>query len=330
MKSGRGVLAGVAVAFCLALAAPAPAVAAGCRMADADAIWVTQALRNWRVVEREVLKLAPQPLPTIIVADAACTYTAIPGRGDALTWAPRPHGETIHFPDGKDVPAGPVSFAAPVEGDPAGGYFAMSLPSVWRAAGVQSGLGLERLMDGVLLHEMMHTRQFYFVNPRLALLTRQYHLPEDIGDDSLQDTFGKIPDYVAAYTAERDMLFAAAAAPSDAEARVLAGKALTLMRARRAKWFIGDAVKWAQLDDLFLDMEGLGQWTAYAWFVRQGLPRDMVLREVRRGGKYWTQDEGLALFLTLDRLVPGWQAKAFSANPPLAEGLLALAAGEQN
>jgi hypothetical protein len=231
-------------------------------MGGADRRWITQALAHWRIVEREMLHLDRAPLPTIVAVDACCTYIARSRGGDALVWAGRSHGGTVRFPDGKTAPVRPISFASADSGAAAPGYFAMSLPSVWRAAGVRSGLGLERLMGRVLLHEMMHTRQF-------------------------------------------------------------------LLRQRRARWFTGEVAKWAPLDDLFLDMEGLGQWAAYAWYVD---PRGLDLgaaraqTEVRRDGKHWTQDEGLALFLTIDRLVPDWQSLAFGRTPALAEELLQAAA----
>ncbi len=61
----------------------------------------------------------------------------------------------MRLPDEGIVPAGPIAFAG-FNGEP---YFVMSLPSVWRDAGVTSMVGLERFLHGVLLHEMMHTRQ---------------------------------------------------------------------------------------------------------------------------------------------------------------------------
>lgn len=319
--NGRGVLWAVAAVFCL-WAAPA---SAACVMADADAAWLTQALRNWRVAEREALKLKPASLPDIVAIDAACTYTATPSGRDTLRWRAVEHRGTVRFPDGKTQAVGPLSFASPLPGR-ARGYFAMALPSVWRAAGVKSDLGLERLMDGVMLHEFMHTRQFYFVNRLLDDLTARFKLPDSIGDDSLQAAFEGNPAYAADYRAERDTLFAAAAAPTDEEARQLAAKALSLYRARHAKYFTGDNAKWAVLDGLFLDMEGLGQWMAYSFYIRSGLAPAAVLPAVRRDGKYWTQDEGLALFLTVDRLVPGWQKHAFAKEPALAEELLEMAA----
>jgi hypothetical protein len=205
----------------------------------------------------------------------------------------------------------------------------MTLPSVWRAAGVKSGFGIEPLMDGVMLHELMHSRQFYFATPMLAHIAQRNGLGDDAGDDSVQERYKSDPVYVAAYRAERDLLFAAAAAPSDVEARRLAGEALVKLRERRARWFTGADAYWADYDDIFLAMEGIGQWLAYTYYTSPAglnLPRDTTLAEVRRGGRFWTQDQGLALFLVVDRLVPDWQRQAFASHPVLAEGLLERAA----
>lgn len=307
------------------------ALAATCTMAPADRVWLDQAVANWRVAERRLLRLAPSPLPRIIAVDARCIWSGTAGRDGRIAWTSAPHdGKTVAFPGGNTAPIGPISHAAP-DADGAGiGYFAMSLPSVWRAAGVTSGLGLERLMDGVMLHELMHTRQFYFANPRLAELGRRYGFGDDISDDSLQDRFKGDPAYVAAWEAERDLLYAAAAAPGDAEARRLAGQVLAAMRARQARWFVGRDAQWQPLDDLFLTMEGLGQWLAYAWYVSpQGgaIDKATALREVRRKRNQWSQDHGLGLFPVIDRLVPGWRRDVFAAKPVLAEALLARAAG---
>ncbi len=304
------------------------AAAAACAMAPADRVWIDAAIVNWRTSEQAILKLAPQPLPTILAIDARCTFTGRTDDRGRVRWTGARHGDPVVLPDGNKAPIGPISFAS--AGGPAGSYFAMSLPSVWRGAKVASGLGLERLMDGVMLHEFMHARQFYFANPALAALGRQYGFGDAISDDSLQDRFAKDPAYVADYGAELDLLFAAADAPTDVEARAIAGRALASMRARRAKWFVGKDAQWAPLDDIFLTMEGVGQWLAYAFYASRpdmALPKATLLKEVRRGGSQWSQDQGLALFLVIDRLVPDWQRLAFAERPLLAEALLAKAAG---
>jgi hypothetical protein len=315
-------IAAAALLASVAASSPTP-----CAMLPTNRTWIDHALANWSVAESRLLKLAPQPLPRIYAVDAKCTYTLPAGSRPGARWRGTPHGHTVALPGGAPQPLGPISFAAT---DTVGkGFFAMSLPSVWRAAGIKSGLGLESLMDGVMLHELMHARQFYFVNPTMAELTARYHLPDTTSDDSLQAHFAKQPGYEAAYVAERDALFAAAAAPDAATARSEARRALGLMRERRARWFTGDDAYWTDLDDLFLTMEGLGQWLAYSWTLnatKGQLPTEKVLAEVRRDGAFWTQDEGLALFLTVDRLVPGWQKQAFAAKPALAESLLIQAA----
>lgn len=299
-----------------------------CVMSAKDRSWLAGSLENWRVAERTILELPPAPLPTIVTADIVCSFTRAAGTDNAGAWSAKPHDKTVIMPDGKMVPLGPISFASASERPGQPSYFAMSLPSVWRAAGVKSGLGLERLMDGVMLHELMHTRQFYFATPRLAGITRRYKLVHDIGDDSLQEHFEHDSAYAAAYLRERDPLFAAAAAPNANEARRLAAIALAKLKARRAHWFSGRSAYWSEYDDVFLTMERLGQWLAYRWYVSPSGPHivpDVALREVRRGGKYWTQDEGLALFLVVDRLVPDWQRLAFAKRPLLAAALLAKA-----
>jgi|HubBroStandDraft_4_1064222.scaffolds.fasta_scaffold04104_6 hypothetical protein len=296
-----------------------------CTMSADDEAWINQALDNWHVAEQRELLLPASPLPTIVAIDDNCTFVAKPGGDSRLNWSGTRHGETVTLPDGKSVPFGVISFASPDDGKASTGFFAMSLPSVWKAKGIQSGLGLERLMDGVLLHEMTHTRQFYFVNPRMDELTKEYGLSDDIGDDSIQDAYQGTPAYVADYESERDLLYAAALAHTDTEAKDLARQALAKMRARRSKWFVGDAKKWREIDEIFLTMEGLGQWIAYAWFTdKKGLNLDpaAVLPEVRRKRNRWTQDEGLAVFLVVNRLVPNWQKFAFAPQPELAESLL--------
>jgi len=314
-------LAAATLALALTGCATAPPTP-GCEMASADRAWLEGALDNWRQAEPRWLGLAPQPLPTVAAIDGQCTHLLPQGRFDRAT-AQR-HAGTAILPDGAKAPLGPISFAS---GE--GGYFAMSVPSVWRAAGVTSEFGLERMMNGVLLHEMMHIRQAALASQAMAGAASAAGVSDDeLTDDIVQERFGGDPEYAAAWGAERDALLAAAAAPTDAEARELAAKALELMRARRARWFTGDKAGFGRMDDVFLTMEGMGQWLIYRYFQSpEGgalLPGD-ALRGVRRNGRWWSQDEGLALMLTIDRLLPNWQSRAFRDPDWRAEQLLAAA-----
>ncbi|QKG71023.1 hypothetical protein [Erythrobacter mangrovi] len=299
---------------------------ASCAIADGDRLWLVGALDNWRASARADLHIDPHPLPDVVTLDAHCTYLLKTGRTDRMT--SREHGGQPVLPDGKPVPLGPVSFATGAKD----GYFVMSLPTVWHAAGVKSGLGVEGLMDGVLLHEIMHTRQAELAGPQLDTLARANGIGEDdLTDNIVQERFGEDPTYRAAYERERDLLFAAAGAASDAQARSLAREALAALRARRARFFADENAFYEAFDDIFLTMEGMGQWLAYRHYVspRGGaIDPTTALREVRRDGSQWTQDEGLALILVVDRLLPDWQARAFRDPDWRAEALLAAATGD--
>lgn len=291
-------------------------------MFEPDRAWLQQALAEWQATETGVLHLPAKPLPLIVAVDGACTY-ALPA-GDFAALTATPHGDTVTFPDGGEAPVGPISFA---NGE--GGYFAMSLPSVWRAAGVESDFGLERLMTGVLLHEMMHIRQTELAKAALAGVPEALGISDDeLTDDIVQERFSTNPDYVSAYEAERYKFFAAAEAESDDEARRLAGEGLALMRERRARFFTGRNAGFTRLDDVFLTMEGMGQLLIYRYFrgFEEYAP---AVEGVRRGGKWWSQDEGLAIMLVVDRLLPDWQERAFREPDWRAENLLAAAVAPQ-
>jgi len=76
-------------------------------------------------------------------------------------------------------------------------------------------------------------------------------------------------------------------------------------------------------------MEGVAEWAGYSRLIHPqglGIAPEVALPGMRRGGRQWSQDEGLAIFLVVDRLVPDWQARAFAAEPATAMELLALAA----
>jgi len=289
-------------------------------MAPADRSWLEAALVNWQRAAIEELRLPDAPLPEIYAIDAVCTFT-LPA-GDIAAMQGERHGGQVELPNGEKAPLGPISFAFDRD------RFVMSLPSVWRAAGVTSELGLERLMTGVLLHEIMHTRQSRLAADLLDPIAAAHGLEKTLSDDLLQQTFEEDRAYAAAYREELNTLFAAAAAPDEAAARGLAAHALHMMRARRARWLTGPNAYFAELDDIFLTMEGMGQWLIYRHFVsREGgsIPPDQALAAVRRGGRWWSQDQGLALMLVVDRLLPGWQQRAFRDPDWRAERLLAAA-----
>jgi hypothetical protein len=77
------------------------------------------------------------------------------------------------------------------------------------------------------------------------------------------------------------------------------------MRLRHSEYFKGQYLSLVQIDNFFLTMEGLGQYSMYLWLTHPkggNLKRNAAIDGVRRKKKWWSQDEGFALFLILDRL----------------------------
>lgn len=285
-------------------------------MAAGDRAWLQGALANWEVAEQDWLGLSPAPLAQVVVIDADCTYTLPQGRVDHAISA-RHNGATIDLGE-MQLPLGPIAFA---DGS---GRFVMSLPSVWRASGITSTTDFGVFLQGVMLHEIMHTRQSSLASDALDAIAL-----ESVGavadDDRIQEEFKADPDYVAVYNDERDLLFAAAQAETDEIARGLAARALASMRARRAQWFVEERAHFAELENVFLTMEGVGQYLMYRNYLAQPeMSADTALAATMRGG-WWSQDQGLALVLALDRLLPDWRERAFREPDWRAQNLLAAA-----
>ena len=98
----------------------------------------------------------------------------------------------------------------------------------------------------------------------------------------------------------------------------MARQALALIDNRQKRWFSGANARFKPYDDLFLTMEGFGQWAAYAWLSDPkggGMTSAAAQAKMRGSRRWWSQEEGLALFLVIDRFLPGWAQRAFG-NPP--------------
>ena len=301
------------VAACLihapaVLAAGDAAARSTCTLPARDSAWIATALDGWQRESRRALHAPAIRFPTLVFFDTLCSYTLLPavppggsvsftGADHAFMGLSAPHGGTIRLPNGESLPASLVSFASRMpNGDM---FFVMSLPSIWRAKGRS-----DTLATAVFMHEFTHTQ-----NPALgaridALIRRG--LPEEIDDDVIQKRFDSLPEFRRAYERERDLLLEAVRAPTRELAVEAARRALQVMDARRATYFRGANALYADAEDVFLSMEGIGQWAAYLWLTDPNgaaLSADAALPIIRRGGR-WSQDEGLALLLVLSRLAP--------------------------
>jgi hypothetical protein len=313
-----------AVAF---LSAATPATPP-CRFRGEPRAWTTQALASWDRLDRERLRIARPVTPVITLFDQSCAYTLTPdARGDFRVGARRfrtngaPHSGEVSLPDGGTVPARKLAFASPLSDGRM--FFIMALPEVWRADQTETRDGT-RLSMVVFMHEFAHTQQAASLGARIdGLIARG--LPEDSDDDVIQDRFGELPNYRARYEGERDLFYRAVNARDASMARFNIALAVHVMESRREQWFQGENALYAEADDVFLTLEGTGNWAAWMWLTdpRGGRlsPTDATAF-VRGGGNQWSQDEGLAIMLALERLTPDWPALAFAPGGATADALI--------
>jgi hypothetical protein len=282
-----------------------------CNISAADRAWIDSAVAAWQVTSRDALGLAEAPLPAMIFFDERCTADG------------KPHGGNVRLPDGAGIPAAVTSFAGSHEEKP---FLVMALPSVWRKVPRHAGNEhLESMMRSVFIHEMTHTVQSRALGSRIGALIEKSGLPsDDVDDDIVQKKFGADAGHTAAYEKERDLFYAAAGALRPEWQRRLVADGLAAMRARRSRFLSGDRAVYGELEDLFLMMEGTANWAAYR-HLRRTTPEAEAIA-VMRGSRWWTQDEGLGIFLALDQAMPGWHTRVLGDDPPTLLELLASAA----
>jgi hypothetical protein len=321
-------LGAVAVAVTLAATLGLGSVSAqvDCNLRAPDRAWVNELIDAWRGVSREDLRIDPDPLPLIIVFNESCQWTFQSGVDLSKATGGTAHIGSITLPDGGTAPAGLASFAGSYDSS-AKPYLVMAMPSIWRAdPKLRDEPRLPLLIRAVFAHEMTHTVQAGSVGQWLTDVEKRLGSPEDFDDDIIQTRFENDTEFKASFTAERSLLYQAAAEPNAGVRRALVATAAGMIETRRGRYFTGDNAVYAEVEDVFLNMEGLGQWVAYRVAVREGMSEADAVDFIRRGRNRWSQEEGLAAFLVIDAMLPGWRARVLEGKPASVLQLLSEAA----
>lgn len=178
---------------------------------------------------------------------------------------------------------------------------------------------------------MIHTRQLPDLRRRVSALGERFDLPARFNDDVVEGRFGDSPDYRRMFVAERERLYDAVAEADLNRSIALASEAVSIAQRRRERFFVGSDELYSELEGLFLNMEGLAEWVRFkshqtdpAW---PNTDAD-ILAFLRGQENSWSQDEGLALALLLDRMVPDWKRKMLSPAMPSPLDLLRQAIHE--
>jgi hypothetical protein len=296
--------------------------AATCDLA-AQTPWIEHWFDAWELTSREILKLPDAPAPTFVFFDSACVYTTSQVSalgapvvkngpkllGKKLEWRATAHDGEITTPKGETREVALMSYT---DADKKGGpFFVMAAPSYWEQT-IKRGDPYG--FTGVFLHEFTHTRQFKGIADIIGPIDKAWAFDFELDDDAVQNRFGADSVYVKAYLEELDLLYKAADAPTDGEARAIAQQALEMIHARHTRYFTGENAVFSTLDNVWLSMEGAAQWSAYAWLSHPkgaGMSRADAVAKMLGRRRWWAQDEGLVLFLVIDRLMPEWPTLVF-------------------
>jgi hypothetical protein len=339
------------------IAAPAvlPASTAAvrdCGLSPADGRYFQAILDDWSTITGDVLHLPSRPVPWMILYDRSCAYhiapdTATPaGRatrpvtGTTLRFGGKPvalravpAGQAITLPGGSEIPVAGLAFTQ-TYGDSGSErpFFVTALPDVWShdpkyAADTSDQ---SEFVRSVVSHELVHTLSITATVRQVESIHRRHPgLDVDLDDDLIQRRFMNHPGVDSAMRREIALLYQAADEKDDARARTLARRALAMLQDRRAKFFGDSADAYGALEDVFLNMEGVACWGALQLRMRRelGIAADAVRDSFRGNRKWWSQEEGLALVLLVDRWVPGWASRVLPPEMASPVALLGKATG---
>lgn len=309
----------------------------GCALPPADSVWLTRAMSQWRQIGEPLLRIEPRPFPPLILFDTECAYHVNPVERWNVTAAV--HAGTIRLPNGRAIRPVGVGITSPTAGD-TGVFLAIALPAAWRAdpryGASETRAGWERYLVGAFAHEMTHARMLPYLLPRLRVLEAAIY-PDTVEDNAIQNRFGHDRSFAQSVQTETDLLYHAATAPSASMRTQYVRTALALMRERWDRYYVGDLSRWSELEQVFLDLEGIAQWVAFhvRWGGETGASRspgslfDRLLRRFRDNREFWSEDQGLLLIVALDGLVPEWQRQLLAPNAPTAYELLSRAVARE-
>lgn len=235
-----------------------------------------------------------------------------------LTWKKSLHNGRITLPDKSEVPVDIMAYAAENPLNFKKPYFIMPLPSFWNNRGVESKeLGLNKMITGIFVHEFSHTQQMQNFGKGITAFQNESKFNLELDDNVIQNLFQHDSLYTQMFLAEVDVLYEAIASNKINNSKVKRG--IELMKKRRSTFFKGQFANLEQIENLFLTMEGFGQYSMFVWLTHKNggnIIYDQAVKGIRRNKKWWSQDEGLVLFLILERYIEPkiWAREMFGNN----------------
>ena len=310
---------------------------------QATLAWMQSVMGNWEAACRRHLRIAVQPVPWVIFYDQNYAWHLNPeqellptqekstaslkyaGQSYPLWRLTHSNSAPLWVP-GRDALrlTQPEASAMPYADDQK--FFCIiPLPALFHIfASADQAAAEDELFLGAALHELTHTRQLGFIQPQLNRLraSARIKLPDSLNDDLIEDTFRKNESYKHLYEEERDHLFRAVRAMLADDLATCyqeTAQALAISQQRKHRFMSKDQRVYSGFEDVFLSLEGVAMWVHYQMALDHAPPGQdwfTTLGPIAERSAAWSQEEGAGLFMLIDRLVPGWQARFLALNPP--------------
>ncbi len=306
--------------------------------------WIQNVMIRWEHVCRGHLNLPPEPLPWIVFYDDQHAWHIHPepdllpphrqltasvsfaGRRYPLVELDTSRG--LWLPDGEVVPVRAEGATKPYA-ECKKVYVQMAVPALWWHEHPRDAMPEDHIYSEAL-HELTHTRQLVAALSQIREARDRYRLPDALDDDIIERTVTGNEEYRRMYEREKAQLERAVEAPDLKSCRHEARIFLEMANKRQEQFFRGEYEGWAALDDVFLALEGTAVWVQGQMALDQAPRRQswrQTLVSLAPFYRFWSQEEGMGLFLLIDRLTPGWKAQYFGSELPSPFETLRIAVG---
>jgi hypothetical protein len=302
----------------------------------------------WELVAKETYYINKMTPVKLVLFDEKYVYTTseLTGAGgevingpkllnQSFVWLKKAHNGELVMPDSTKSKVQIMSYTKPLFlKEDTIAFFVMPLPSYWKLKDIgDHGIGYDMLSLIVFLHEFTHAQQIIKGHDGMDAIIGNYlsKYPKDesiFGDDMMQLLYEKDSLYAQRFKKEMDLFYAACEQKNKIKQRTLAKQAIQLLEKRQKNILENNKRDLGAIDNYWLTMEGLGQYSTYAWLINpQGgnYTHKKALAVLKT--KWWSQEEGFPICYLLAQYggTKTWWKTMFCRNPTSTITLLKAA-----
>jgi hypothetical protein len=299
----------------------------------------------WELVAKESYHFSTFSPVELVLFDEKYVYTTseVTGKGgeivegpalfdQSFVWYKKAHNGQLIMPDSTKSPVQVMSYTKPLfTKKDTTAFFVTPLPSYWKIKDIgDHGIGYDSLSLIVFLHEFTHSQQIIKSHDGMDGIINGYlsKHPQDgqvFGDDMMQDLYEKDAAYIKAFKNEMALFYSACEETDKTKQKALTINAIALMEKRQKSIFENNKKDLTEIDNYWLTLEGLGQYSTYAWLIHPrggNLDHKKALSILKT--KWWSQEEGFPICFLLAKYggTETWGKAMFCRNPTTTVKLL--------